>query len=155
MSQRTIALAPDEILIDGSKHTLVPGYQEWSTIRNSIHPCFLDLYYKQTYITTLREYAGGKGYAERYCREKQYADLASAVEASKNNFGVSWTDQKNERQGIVQWCQHGPTVATVTVALSGEEMDLLETTAAANGYDVETLATRAVKALFYDGCLPF
>lgn len=154
MSQRTIALAPDEILIDGSKHTLVPGYQEWSIYRFAASPRFVNLYYKQRYVVSLREYAHKKGYAERFDRKRRYPDLPSVVEAYKESYAVKRTDDYNKQHGIVQWCGRGSTVAMVTVALSGEEMDLLETTAVANGYDVETLATRAVKALL-QGQVPY
>jgi hypothetical protein len=155
MNQRTITLAPDEIVVNGRKHTLVPGYQEWSTYRNGSSPHFLSLYYKQTYITTLREYAGGKGYAERYGNKKsRYADLASAIETLKDDWGVRWTEQENAKRGIVQWCQRGETVATVTVTLSGEEIDWLEREAKTHGSDVETFTTQAIKTLLHEGhCL--
>jgi hypothetical protein len=155
MSERTITLAPGEIVMRGRKHTLVPGYQEWSTIRRSSQPHFLDLYYKQTYITTLREYANNKGYADRYDRKSRYADLASAVEALKDDWEVRWTEQENAKRGIVQWCQRGETVATVTVTLTGEEMDQLEREAKARGYDVDALATKTLKECLEGHWLPF
>jgi len=153
MSQRTIRLSPNEILIHGRKHTLVPGYQEWSILRFASSPHFVTLYYKQDYVVSLREYANGKGYAERWNRKQRYPDLSTVVEAYKHDYSVKRTDRYNEQHGIVQWCQCGEAVATVEVTLSGEEMDHLEHEAKARGCDVEALATQMIKGLLSSGDL--
>jgi hypothetical protein len=168
MSERTITLAPNEILVHehrytqrfneivvhARKHFLVPGYLNWSIYRHALTPQFVTLYYKQSYVVSLREYARGKGYVERFDRTRRYPDLPTVVEAYKQDMVVKKTDRYNEEHYIVNWCQRGQTVAAIGVTLTGEEMDLLEETAQANSYEVEALVTLAVRALL-KGQVPY
>ncbi|MBA2396532.1 MAG: hypothetical protein H0V70_27725 [Ktedonobacteraceae bacterium] len=147
MSNRTIELKPNEIIVNGQKRMLIQGSKVWSYKERqcSARVTVVDVYYKQCSIVTLKKCRGG--YIKRYGQEKTwYSDLPSVVKAYRDDYFVQWTDEGNERQGILQWCQFGPTVAPITLSLTGEEIDVLEQVVAFGGAsDVETLAKRVIQ----------
>jgi len=148
VSQQTLQLAVNEIMVDGHKRMLVDGSTTWSyaEYRRSSRTVFVSLYYKQMWMTDLRKQKAG--YVERFGEKRRFLDLACVVEAYKDTYKVAWIERHNAKQSIVHWYQFGPSTATVMVALTREEMDMLESTACANGYDgAASLATKAVRAL--------
>ncbi len=148
MSERTVTLAPNEILINGRVHTLVEGFDTWSytkrvpLLSQSQRP-ILSLYYKRGWVVDLIELKSG--FAVNHNRQMHYPNLPAVIEAYSACWAVQCEEQETTRRRLVQWCQRGPTVATVTVALTGEEMDLFERLVHEQGTDAEALATQAVR----------
>jgi len=114
-------LAPDEILVDNTVRTLVPGYVEWSFIEyhgSSWHKRSVYLYYKN-YVADhfLHQKHGYVCYEDH---QRKFATLQDIVATYQRYSLVQSFERWNQEKGIEgdAWCQaRGTPLTTVTITI--------------------------------------